>query len=96
MDDLTVKPAGGRLRTCFKYDVLGTDSSKRATVKVYDKTLDLIGREGCLPVSSRLSTILGSTNNLGSMREVYFKAQSRGITRVELSVYLNECEDPIK
>ena len=95
-DDLAVKSAGGRLRTCFKYDVVDTDSNKRATIKFYDKMLDLIGREGCLPVGSRLSTVLGSTNNLSSMREVYYKAQSRGITRVEVSVHLNNCEDPIK
>ena len=65
------------------------------TVKFYDKILDLIGREGCLPVGSRLSKVLGSKNYVDPMRKVYKGAQTKGITRVEVSVHINDSDDPV-
>lgn len=57
---LRVKGEDRRLQTCFKYVVFDRDGCKVMTVKIYDKTLDLMGRDGCLPVGSRFSSILGS------------------------------------
>ena len=95
MSKFSVKSGGGRLQTCFKYDVVDSETRRAITIKFYDKILDLVGREGCLPVGSRLSTILGAKTKLGSMREVYCVAQTKGITRLEVSVHLSYCEDPL-
>ena len=64
-------------------------SKKLATVKVYDKILDLMGREGCKTVSSRFPVILGSKRASGDMERHVWKAQSTGITRVELSLHVD-------
>ena len=37
------------------------------TIKIYDKILDLVSREGSKPIGSRLSEIIGSRRNLGQM-----------------------------
>ena len=45
------------------------NKAKVMTVKVYDKTLDLIGREGCKAVGSRLSQILGTNQTPSCLDE---------------------------
>ena len=64
-------------------------SNKLATVKVYDKTLDLMGREGCKTVGSRFPVILGSKRARGAMERRVWKAQSAAMTRIELSLHLD-------
>ena len=49
-------------------------SKKLATVKVYDKILDLMGREGCKTVGSRFPIILGSKRVSGDMERHFWKA----------------------
>ena len=50
----------GSLRTCFQYLVYYHARRPLMRIKVYDKTLDIVGREGCLTVGSRIANILGS------------------------------------
>ena len=45
--------------------VTDCDFQKLITIKVYDKTLDLIGRDGCKSVGSRFAAILGSSKKIG-------------------------------
>ena len=44
--DLTVKKGSNCLASCFQFDVNDDDCDKLFTVKVYDKILDLISRDG--------------------------------------------------
>ena len=84
-----VRAGDNRLRTSFQYVVADHQSNKLATVKVYDKTLDLMGREGCKTVGSRFPVILGSKRARGDMERRAWKAQSTGMTRVELSLHVD-------
>ena len=59
---------------------------KLLVVKVYDKVLDLIARNGCQLVGSRISTILGSSRQLGLFEKRLRIAQSTGMTRIEVSL----------
>ena len=51
----TVKRGDNKLQTCYQYAVMDRDQAKVMTVKFYDKTLDLMGREGTKAVGSRFS-----------------------------------------
>ena len=44
--DLTVKKGSNCLASCFQFNVLDDDYDKLFTIKVYDKILDLISRDG--------------------------------------------------
>ena len=59
---------------------------KLLVVKVYDKVLDLIARDGINLVGSRISTILGSSRQLGLFEKRLRKAQATGMTRIEVSL----------
>ena len=54
-----------------------------------------MGREGCLPVGSRFSTILGSSEKLDQLSKSMKKAQHTGLTRVELSIHFLQFLDPV-
>ena len=84
-----VRAGDNRLRTSFQYVVADHQSNKLATVKVYDKTLDLMGREGCKTVGSRFPIMLGSKRASGNMERRIWMAQSTGMTRVELSLHVD-------
>lgn len=55
-------------------------------LKIYDKMMDLLAREGRHLVGSRVSEILGSKRHLSTFNMRLRKAQSHGMTRVELSI----------
>ena len=57
--DPTVTIGDNNLDTCLQFKVKDKNKDHFLTVKAYDKMVDLIARDGCLPVGSRLSTILG-------------------------------------
>lgn len=44
--DLKVKKGNNCLPTCFQFDGYDEDSDKLFTVKIYDKIMDLISRDG--------------------------------------------------
>ena len=60
------------------------------TIKIYDKTLDLMGRDGSRPVGSRFATILGSRMTPGLMEQSMKLARFTGLTRVEVSLHLDQ------
>ena len=92
---LRVLAAHGSLETCFKFAAHSLGIGKIATIKVYDKVLDLMGREGCLPVGSRIKTIVGSRQQLDQLSRSMKKAQRTGLTRVELSMHLPQAFDQV-
>ena len=57
-------------------------------VKFYDKILDLIGREATYMVSSRIATIVGSSNSLDAFNTKLRQAKYTGLTRLEVSICL--------
>lgn len=46
INGLHVIRGNNNLDTCYQYTVLGEDNDKMLNIKIYDKTLDLIGRDG--------------------------------------------------
>ena len=58
--DLIVKKGKNNHRTCFQFGVYDDDDRKLFTIKVYDKVLELISRDGKNLVGSRCRTIVGS------------------------------------
>jgi hypothetical protein len=48
-----VYPVLDNLASCFKYEVKDARGKKVMVIKIYDKTLDLMGREGYSDVGSR-------------------------------------------
>ena len=44
--DLTVRKGNNCLSSCYQFDVYDDDSDRLFTIKVYDKILDLLSRDG--------------------------------------------------
>ena len=65
----TVKKGDNTIQTCFQYAVMDRNQDKVMTLKIYDKTLDLMSREGTKAVGSRFSNILGSNQTPGILEE---------------------------
>ena len=74
------------LHTCYQYAVLSESNEKLLNIKMYDKTLDLIGRDGTQMVGSRLNQILGSGHQNNTFIKRVCRAQSSGLTRLEISI----------
>jgi hypothetical protein len=62
------------------------------TVKVYDKLVDLIARDGCKPVGTRLSKIVGSSYRIGDLEKRVRKARASGLSRLEVSFYFTNVD----
>lgn len=63
---LRVVGGGNSLDTCYQYAVMDAQHNKLLKVKVYDKMLDLISRDGCHLVGSRVDHILGSSGQFNT------------------------------
>lgn len=74
------------LDTCYQYAVKGDEGTKLLVVKIYDKLLDLLAREGSHLVGSRVATILGSKWQLSLLEKRVRRAQHTGMTRLEVSI----------
>jgi len=61
ISDLRVIRGDNNLDTCYQYAVVDGQADKLLNVKMYDKTLDLIGRDGTQMIGSRLDHVLGSS-----------------------------------
>ena len=77
------------METCYQYAVLDNNKDKLLNIKVYDKTLDLIGRDGTQMVGSRLSQILGCRGQYNTFIKRVCRTQSLGLTRLEISICRN-------
>jgi len=52
------------LNSCFQYVVRDQQGENILVVKLYDKILNLVAKDGCKVVGSRLSTILGCKRDI--------------------------------
>ena len=74
------------LDTCYQYAVVDEEQEKLLNIKVYDKTLDLIGRDGMQMVGSRLGHILGCKGQYNTFIKRVCQAKNSGLTRLEISI----------
>ena len=58
--DVRIVKGDNNLNSCYQYVVKDSDKAKLLTIKIYDKILDLIGRESHFLVGSRMATVLNS------------------------------------
>ena len=86
MNSLDFTRGSNLLNSCFQYEVRDSLGTKLLNIKVYDKMLDLIGREHIHTVSSRLKTVLCSGHQPGAFERMIHKNQYCGVTRVEVSI----------
>ena len=64
--DLEVVRGENNLDTCYQYAVKDANKNKILNVKIYDKMLDLVARDGCKRVGSKIATILGKLDKPNS------------------------------
>ena len=65
--------------------------NKLLVIKIYDKMLDLVARDGGNIVGSKMNKILGAKRELSLFEKRIRLAQYDGMTRVEVSI----CHDAI-
>ena len=56
-------------------------------IKIYDKMMDLVGRDGTQIVGSRLHKILGFSDTYDSFVKRVRQARHTGLTRLEISIH---------
>ena len=66
---LEVTKARNSLETCFQFDAKDEDGDKILTVKVYDKTIDLISRDGSNMVGSKTNAIVCSKKKMSILNQ---------------------------
>ena len=83
---LRVIRGDNNLDTCYQYAVVDKEKDKLLNIKVYEKTLDLISRDGIQMVGSRLGNILGCKGQYNTFIKRVCRAQREGMTRLEVSI----------
>ena len=86
MRNFITRRGDNNLATCYQYAVQDGDRCKVLNVKFYEKIIDLISREGSLPVGSRVSKIIGTTPIKDALHHKVRESLRTGLTRVEVSV----------
>ena len=81
-----VTRGSNNLDSCYQYEILDEANDKILNIKFYDKTLDLIGRDGMQMVGSKLSHILGCKGQYDSFIKRVCQTSSSGLTRLEMSI----------
>ena len=84
--DVVVTNGDNNLDSCFQYYVKRARGARLLKVKLYDKLLDLAARDGSNLVGSRLKAALGAKDHLSMFERRVRRAQSTGMTRLEISV----------
>ena len=87
LSDLRVTKGGNSFASCLQFDIKDDNGVKLLTIKVYDKVIDLISRNGSQTVGSRVNAIVGAKFKLSEFNQRVCKAQSTGMTRLELSIH---------
>ena len=86
MRNFITRRGDNNLATCYQYAVQDGDRCKVLNIKFYEKIIDLISREGSLPVGSRVSKIIGSTPIKDALHHKVRESLRTGLTRVEVSL----------
>lgn len=76
------------LDTCHQFLVKDSDKIKLLNIKIYDKVLDLAGRNGTHLVGSRFAELLGCKRHLSVFNKRLSRAQDKGMTRLEISILI--------
>ena len=58
------------------------------TVKIYDKIIDLVTRDGCKLIGSRCNVLLGAKHEVSAFMQRLRRCQNHGMTRIEVSVFV--------
>ena len=85
--DLRVIHGSNNLATCYQFEVINKEGEKILNIKVYDKILDLVGRNGYQMVGSKVNQILGFNNQVDVFTKRIQKARDYGVTRLEISIH---------
>ena len=83
---LRLRKGGNNLDSCLQYAVLDADGLKLLQVKIYDKIMDLVGRDGFGNVGSRIAQIVGCQKKLSAFDRRVSRARWVGMTRLEISL----------
>jgi len=54
-------------------------------IKMYDKIVELVGRDGTNLVGSQINKVVGAVRNIDKLQRKISKAQNFGLTRLEIS-----------
>jgi len=54
-------------------------------IKMYDKIVELVGRDGTNLVGSQINKVVGAVRNIDKLQRKITKAQNFGLTRLEIS-----------
>lgn len=65
--NLRVCLGDNRLDTCFQYQIKDVSGGKLLNIKIYDKFLDLIGRDGYQIIGSRFDRVIGAKREYSSL-----------------------------
>ena len=85
--DLTITKNGNNLETCFQFDAKDDDRDKILTVKVYDKCIDLISKDGSKMVGSKTNAIVCSKQKMSLLNQRLCQTYKTGMTRLEVSIH---------
>jgi len=58
-------------------------------IKIYDKVLELAGRDGTNLVGSQINKVVGAVKSLNILNRKINKAQMFGLTRLEISFHFS-------
>lgn len=59
-------------------------------IKMYDKIVELVGRDGTNLVGSQINKVVGAVRNIDKLQRKISKAQNFGLTRLEISYRFNK------
>ena len=83
---LKLRCGGNNLTSCVQYAVHDGDGLKLLQVKIYDKLMDLVGRDGAAIVGSKIAKVVGCQGTLSAFDKRVSRARWVGMTRLELSL----------
>ena len=81
-----MRKGNNNLDSCLQYAVKDADGLKLLQVKIYDKIMDLVGRDGAAVVGSRIAKIVGCQSTLNAFDKSVSRARWVGMTRLEISL----------
>ena len=83
----TVRLGDNILPTSYQYTVHDEEGDKLLTLKLYDKIVDLVSREGSAMVGSRIAQVIGSRITPNKYTTRLSSAETTGLTRLEVSIH---------
>ena len=86
LNGLRLKRGDNILASCFQYAVHDGDDLKLLQVKIYDKLMDLVGRDGAAIVGSKIAKVVGCQGTLSAFDKRVSRARWVGMTRLEVSL----------